>query len=394
MRILVVHNRYRSSMPSGENRVVDDEVEMLRDAGLVVETFFRDSDDIESFGPLRKAALAVSPTYSAEAVRDFRRVLAEFRPDVVHLHNPFPLISPWVVRVAKQAGIPVVQTVHNYRMSCPAGTFFRDGKICEDCTGKAFPWPAVQHGCYRGSRAQSLSIAVAARAHRSTWELVDRFLPVSEFVADKLIEAGVPRTRITVKYNACAVPARRTPPGNGFLLASRLGAEKGIRLMLDAWDSAGLRGRSSLTIAGDGPLRPIVEAASRVDDSIRYVGRVPPFEVERLLQTAAVAIIPSTWYEGLPTIAVQAFAVGRPVITTDVGALASSSAKAACWITPLDAAALAKSLVEAAGDRLVVERKARLALECHRSKFTPKAVRNALIGVYTTAASGQRSTKR
>src|SRR4051812_3063042 len=124
MRILVVHNRYRSSMPSGENRVVDDEVEMLQDTGLEVETFFRNSDDIEDFGPLKKAALAISPTYSAEAVRDFRQVITERRPDVVHLHNPFPLISPWVVRVAKDAGIPVVQTVHNYRMSCPAGTFF------------------------------------------------------------------------------------------------------------------------------------------------------------------------------------------------------------------------------------------------------------------------------
>src|SRR5205807_2206688 len=109
-------------------------------------------------------------------------------------------------RVAKQAGIPVVQTVHNYRHSCPAGTFFRDGKICEDCNGKAFPWPSVVHGCYRDSRAQSLSMATAARVHRSTWELVDRFLPVSDFVALKLVEAGIPRAKVTTNANVVEDP--------------------------------------------------------------------------------------------------------------------------------------------------------------------------------------------
>jgi len=119
MRVLVVHNRYRSEMPSGENRVVDEDVSMLRDAGAEVHTFFRDSDTIAEYGAARKAALAPSPTYSVEAVRDFRRVLSRFRPDVVHLHNPFPLISPWVIRIAEQARIPVVQTVHNYRHFVP-----------------------------------------------------------------------------------------------------------------------------------------------------------------------------------------------------------------------------------------------------------------------------------
>lgn len=307
-------------MPSGENRVVDDEVEMLRDAGLVVETFFRDSDDIETFGPLRKAALAVSPTYSAEAVRDFRRMLAEFRPDVVHLHNPFPLISPWVVRVAKQAGIPVVQTVHNYRMSCPAGTFFRDGEICEDCTGKAFPWPAVQHGCYRGSRAQSLSMAVAARAHRSTWELVDRFLPVSEFVADKLVEAGVPRERITVKYNAVDDPGAPAPIGDGFFFAARLDPEKGIRLLIDAWRQTRLGSDTTLTIAGDGPLRGEIERAAATETGLSYLGPLPHEQVAARIRCSRATVIPSRCFEGFPTLAIESFAAGRAVIGLRTGA--------------------------------------------------------------------------
>ena len=164
MRVLVVHNRYRSLMPSGENGVVDEDVRSLQNAGLEVETFFRDSDEIEAFGLLRKAALSVSPIYSKNAVADFRRVLRDFQPAIVHLHNPFPLISPWVIRVAKHAGIPVVQTVHNYRHACPASTsFLRDGAICEDCMGKKFPWPGAVHGCYRESRPQSLLMAIAAR---------------------------------------------------------------------------------------------------------------------------------------------------------------------------------------------------------------------------------------
>ena len=149
MRVLMVHNQYRSAMPSGENRVVEDDIQMLRGAGLDVQTFLRDSDAIANFGPLRKAALGGSPTYSVEAVRDFRHVLRIFQPDIVHLHNPFPLISPWVIRTAKSAGIPVVQTVHNFRHSCPSSTsLFRDGTICEACVGKSFPWPGVVHGCY------------------------------------------------------------------------------------------------------------------------------------------------------------------------------------------------------------------------------------------------------
>ena len=156
VRIVVVHNRYASQAPSGENVVVAQEIELLREAGHEVHTYLRDSDEIAAFGPLERAGLAIRPIRSRADVHAFATLLTDVRPDVVHLHNPYPLISPWVVRVAAELDVPVVQTVHNYRMSCVAGSFYRDGHACEDCLGRALPWPAVAHGCYRGSRVQSV----------------------------------------------------------------------------------------------------------------------------------------------------------------------------------------------------------------------------------------------
>ena len=380
MRVLVVHNRYRSSMPSGENQVVDDEVKMLRDVGVEVEPFVRDSDNIERFSPLQKAALAISPAYNVEAVRDFRRVIAERRPDIVHLHNPFPLISPWVVRVAKQAGVPVVQTVHNYRFACPAGTFFRDGRICEDCAGKAFPWPAIQHGCYRGSHGQSLAMSTAMRLHQSTWELVDRFLCVSEFVADKLAASGVTRHRIGVKYNAVADPGPPGPVGDGFFFAGRLSEEKGVRLLLHAWESSGVGSHTTLTIAGDGPLRSlVVDAAARVSGLV-YLGALDRDRVAALTRSSRAIVVPSGCYEALPTGALEAFAAGRPVVVTPAGAAATLVDVSVGWVGDATRVGLAGALRSAAvGDAETRGSAARVRfLEC----FTREAIVRSLVDVY------------
>ena len=146
MRVVVVHNRYRSENPSGENRVVESDIEQLRADGVEVIPYIRDSDEIEGFTPLGKAGLAVRPLVSPVDALAFRRLLREVQPHIVHLHNPFPLISPWIVRTAKAQRVPVVQTVHNYRHVCVNGIHFRDGAPCFECVGKALPWPAVRHG--------------------------------------------------------------------------------------------------------------------------------------------------------------------------------------------------------------------------------------------------------
>ncbi|TDC00657.1 glycosyl transferase family 1, partial [Micromonospora fluostatini] len=151
MRIVVAHNRYREAQPSGENTIVDVEIAQLRAAGVEVLPFIRSSDEIPGMSKGAKALLPISPIYAPKAQQDLSRLLTEHRPDVLHLHNPYPLLSPWVVRTAHKHGVPVVQTVHNYRQVCSSGLYFRDGRICQDCRGKVLGVPAITNKCYRGS---------------------------------------------------------------------------------------------------------------------------------------------------------------------------------------------------------------------------------------------------
>lgn len=323
MRVLVVHNRYRSEMPSGENRVVDDETEMLRAAGVEVVSYIRSSDEISEMSLLARATLPISPIYNFEASRELRGLIRSTKPDVMHLHNPFPLISPWAVRVAKAEGIPVVQTVHNFRHVCMNGLFFRDGQICRECEGKSIGWPGVRYGCYRGSKPQSAVMAATLAAHRGTWKLVDRFLPVSQFIADVLIANGVPAERITVKPNAIRDPGPPLPFGPpAVLFLGRLSEEKGIDMLLEAWAMADLPAPWTLRIAGDGPLRGRVSSVAAGSNSITYLGPLPPDGVPEFFASGWVLAVPSIWYEGLPRVIAEAFAHGRTVLVSDLGGLA------------------------------------------------------------------------
>jgi glycosyltransferase involved in cell wall biosynthesis len=391
VRILLVHNQYRSAFPSGENRVVADEIEMLRGADVEVHTYLRSSDEIPDFNLFGKLSMPVRPIYSFEDTRRFRSRLREIKPDVVHLHNPFPLISPWVVRISKHAGVPVVQTVHNYRHVCSAGVFYRDGHVCEDCTGKKIPWPGVKHSCYRDSRAQSTVMAAALVAHRSTWQMVDEFLPVSDCVAQHLVRAGIARDRIAVKPNALPDPGPPAPIGNGFLFAARLSPEKGVNLLLDAWSRAGLDDATPLVIAGDGEDRARVEAAAARMPGVRYVGQQEHAEILRLMRDAAVVVVPSTWYEGFPMLVTEAFAAGRPVLATRIGSLASIVDATVGWHAEPDVASLATALGRATDRRIAGELGATARARFERDLST-EAVTKRLLESYarvSTRSAGQ-----
>jgi len=390
MRVLVVHNRYRSEMPSGENRVVDDEVEMLREAGVEVDTYIRSSDEIENFGSRQKLGLAVRPILSLEDAALFRQRLAEFQPDVVHVHNPFPLISPHIIKVAKRAGVPAVQTVHNYRHTCPAGTFFRDGQVCEECSGKRVPWPAVVHGCYRDSHMESAVMAAASFAHRSTWQLLDHFLPVSDYVAGHLVRAGMPHHKVTVKHNPVADPGAPTPPGAGVLFAGRLSAEKGISLLLDAWRLVPPDCPLTLTIAGDGPEVDGVRALESQDPRLRYVGRLDREALHAAMRGSASVVVPSTCYEGAPMVVAEAFAHGRAVIGTAVGALPSVVPQDAGWLVDPEPEALARAIGFVA-DASVVRAKGEAARGTYLATSAPSAVTEALLSIYGHCIPGAKS---
>ncbi|MEU8070946.1 glycosyltransferase [Micromonospora sp. NPDC048169] len=321
MRIVVAHNRYREAQPSGENTIVDAEIAQLTAAGVEVLPFLRSSDEIPSMSKPAKALLPISPIWAPKAQHDLDRLLTEHRPDVLHLHNPYPLLSPWVVRTAHKRGVPVVQTVHNYRQVCSSGLYFRDGVICQDCRGRTLGVPAIVHRCYRNSRVQSALMATTLAVHRPTWKSVDRYIALTTAVADHLRDYGIPDDRIVVKPNAVPDPGTPAPVGNGFLFMGRLSPEKGLDLLLAAWRRHPVGALGPLRIAGDGELRPLAEAAAAERPDVLYLGQLDRSGVRAALADSSVVLATSTWHDVLPTVIIEALAAGRPVLGTALGGI-------------------------------------------------------------------------
>ncbi len=375
MKVVVAHNRYSSAQPSGENTIVDAEIVQLRDAGVEVVPFLRSSDEIAALPAAQKALLPVSPIRAAPAQAALRELIRTEKPDLLHLHNPYPLISPWIVRTAQAHGLPVVHTVHNYRQVCANGLYFRDGHVCQDCKGRAFPLPAVVHSCYRGSKAQSVVMATALTVHRGTWRGVDRYLALTEAIAAHLREFGIPDDRITVKPNAIADPGPPAPLGEGFLFAARLSAEKGLPLLLDAWAR---QPAGTLRIAGDGPLRGLAEAAAAERADVVYLGPQDQAGVRAAMRDSAIVLVPSTWHDVLPTVILEALAAGRPVLGTDLGGIPSLVGDAG-WTVPPTADAVAAALPVARAGAPELAARARKRYE---STFTPELITTRLVQVY------------
>ncbi len=381
MKVLVVHNRYRSSTPSGENQVVEAEIRLLREAGLDVNAHLEDSDElVQPGGHASKALAAVGPVYSPRGVARFRRALSDVRPDVVHVHNVFPLVSPWVVRASKAAGVPVVQTVHNYRHSCLNGLHVRDGHRCDDCVGRRLPWPGVVHACYRDSHVQSVPMALSQALHKTTWALVDAFLALTPFMVQRLVLAGLPADKIRLRPSW--VPDRQATPitSRDFCFVGRLDEFKGVPLLLDAWRQHPAPGRR-LRVAGDGPLREQVQAAADTDPSLEYVGRLDADGVASLLAYSAVAVLPSLFYEGFPLVLAEAFAAGRPAVVSAGGSAASAVTEAEGWHAPLDAPGLAATLTGVADEEVI--RRGRAARARYEEQLSPDAALSSLLGVYS-----------
>jgi glycosyltransferase involved in cell wall biosynthesis len=311
MRILILHGRYLSGSLSGENRVVLEEAELLRTGGHDVQLLSPSADQF-SAGTLAARSL-VSAGVAGE-IAD--RVRAE-EFEIVHGHNLHPTFGTGVLPAASRAGAAVVLTLHNYRLMCIASTFFRDGAVCQDCLGRS-PLPGVIHACYRGSRAQSavLGASFALARSRGRFDAVDRFLAVSAFIRQKHVEAGLPAERILVKSNVVPAQARRSGPGDYFLVLSRLSVEKGISELVRAWTPS----LGELRIVGDGPERERIEQLASAR-GVRVVGAVTPEEIPELLRGARALFLPSLWFEGQPRVALEAYAAGIPVVASRIGSL-------------------------------------------------------------------------
>ena len=319
MIILAVHNRYQR--PGGEDQVFVDETALLEARDHRVVRYEVHNDQVER---VNRLTLAKDTVWNTSAYRELRALIRRERPDVVHFHNTLPLISPAGYYAARAEGVPVIQTLHNYRLLCPVALFFRDGRVCEDCMGKAVPWPGVVHECYRGSRAASGVIATMLTVHRvlRTWtEMVDVYVALTEFARSKFIEGGLPAGKIVVKPNFVAPDPGQGQGGGGYaLFVGRLAPEKGTGTMLAAWERLGTR--IPLKVVGDGPLRDrVVEAAAR-RSNVEWLGHRPVEEVHALMGKADMLVFPSEWYETFGRVAVEAFATGTPVIAADIGAVA------------------------------------------------------------------------
>lgn len=377
MKVVVAHNRYRTGQPSGENIVVDAEIEQLRSAGVEVLPFLRNSDDIATLSTPQKVLLPLSPIYNRDAQHELSRLIETHRPDVVHLHNPYPLLSPWVVRTAHGHGVPVVQTVHNYRQVCSSGLYFRDGHVCHDCRGKAFGLPAVRHRCYRDSRLQSALMATTLAVHRGTWHSVDRYIALTGAIADHLRDYGIPDDRIAVKPNAIDDPGTPAPLGDGFLFASRLSPEKGLGLLLDAWRQHPEGSLGQLRIAGDGELRPIAEQAAAERADVSCLGPLDRAGMQDALRCAAVVVVASTWHDVLPTVVIEALAAGRPVLGTNRGGIPYLIGDAGWVVEPEGLAAALPTAHAGALDR------ASAARDRYLKTFHPDVVTRQLLGIYS-----------
>jgi len=314
VKLLLVHNSYQQS--GGEDQVFASELELLASHGHDVVRFTAHNDAVRQ---LSKLSLAFRTSWNPTTYREMRAVLQRERPQIVHVHNTLPLLSPAVYYAAGAARVPVVQTLHNYRLVCPGALLLREQRICEDCLGRQVAWPGIIHACYRQSRGATGAVALMLGVHRlvGTWSRrVSRYIVLTEFMRQKFIQGGFLEKRIVVKPNFVAPdPGTGDHGGRYALFVGRLSPEKGIHTLIQAWRQPG---RIPLKIAGEGPLRNLADGSPA---EIEWLGRQPHEQVIALMKQAFVLVFPSECYEAFPTTIAEAFATGLPVVASHLGAM-------------------------------------------------------------------------
>lgn len=316
MKVLLLHTHYQQ--PGGEDQSFASETILLREQGHEVQTLTFQNQDLNSMPAWRKAGTTL---WNQAAYRLTRATIRKHRPRIVHIHNTFPLASPGVIHAAKAEGVPVVMSLRNYRLLCMNGLFFRDDQPCLQCLNHV-PWRGVFRACYRNSRIASTVVAAMLTLHRrlGTWDRVDRFITLTEFARQLFRKSGLPADRLSVKPNHVHLDSNHDGEQGGYaLFAGRLSAEKGIASLLKAWSL--LRRGVPLKIVGDGPLRPETELAARTIPDIDYLGPKSPHDVFNLMKNASFLVIPSQCYETFGRVAMEAFAVGTPVLAVGIGAI-------------------------------------------------------------------------
>lgn len=384
MRILVAHNRYKYA--GGEDSVMRAEVDMLRSAGHMVELFEADNSTIQ--GTLSKIAAAGSLFHSSASASRMSAMLRAFRPQILHIHNWFPLLSPSIVAAANVASVPVVQTLHNFRMFCANGVLYRDGRLCDECAGKALPLGGIVHKCYSGSRIGSALVTAAFTYHRlaHTWDGVSTFIAVSQFQRDLLIRGGVPAAQIVVKPNFVKDPGVLGEGTGGYaLFVGRLTAQKGILTVLDAWEHHGVA--IPLRIMGGGPLKSQVVQRVAALRNVEYMGQRSQAEVFAAMADARFLVFASESYESFALAIVEAFSCGTPVLAADMDSVAElvRDRQTGLRFTPADPAKLAAKAALFIADTELYCAMRRQSRTAYEQRYTEPTNYRLLMDIYDRA---------
>jgi glycosyltransferase involved in cell wall biosynthesis len=382
-KLLLVHNYYQQR--GGEDVVFEAEARLLEEHGHQVLRYEASNDGLDT---MPAWTLARQTVWNSRTYHDVRRLLERERPALVHVHNTLPVVSPAVYYAARRAGVPLVQTLHNYRLLCPSAVLFRQGAVCEACLHLTLAHPAVRYGCYRGSRAASAAVATTSALQRvlGTWHrCVDLFVALTDFARGKFIQGGLPPDRIVVKPNFA--PDRRVErvDGDYALFVGRLSPEKGVQPLLAAWQRLG--GRIRLRIIGDGPDAPAVTAAIRAGVAVDYLGRQGPDAVSAAMAGAKFLIFPSIWYETFGLTIIEAYAAGLPVLASDMGAMSDLVREGVTGLRfrPGDPEHLAQRVEWALAHPEDLREMGRNARREYESRYTPQRNYGLLLEVYETA---------
>jgi glycosyltransferase involved in cell wall biosynthesis len=383
VRILQLHNRHREE--GGEDAVVRVETALLRQRGHEVVQH----QVCNPPGVGVAVALGLAPWNPLEA-RAVRGVVASTRPDVAHVHNTWYAMSPAVLWTLRRARVPVVVTLHNFRLACANALLFRDGQPCEDCIG-SHPWHGVRHGCYFGSVPLSVPAAGTIALHRGlgTWRrCVELFLVLNEFARARFLRDGLPEGRMRIKSNFVAEPGPRSvsvSDSRTVLYAGRLSPEKGVDVLLEAWRLAA-SSSLELVVVGDGPIRGQLERRSV--PGIRFEGRLSPAELRQRMLAARALVLPSVWYEGQPVVVLEALAAGLPVLASRTGGMEDLLRPVAQeWLVTPGAVAPWTAAVRSLEDDEWVEAGSRRARAHYERSFTELSAAHALEDAYDWARS-------
>jgi glycosyltransferase involved in cell wall biosynthesis len=397
MNILVIHNLYQQ--PGGEDVVVDQETRLLQRNGHNVTVYRRSNEELSHLSLRERLGLIKRIVSASDSKLAIRRLIRELHPDLVHVHNTFLMVSPSVYEACHEEDVPVVQTLHNFRLLCPAATFFRDDGPCEDCVTHNL-WHSVRHACYRDSRVISGAVAFMLQAHRSrqTWDRkIDSYIAISGFLREKFVKAGFPANKITVKPNFVDPdPGRRTHLGDHALFVGRLTPEKGLWTLVEAWER--LPSAVRLVIVGDGPMRPQLQAevARKGLTNIHFASRLRREETYDALKKAAFLIVPSTWYETFGLVVAEAFACGTPVLGSRIGALREmvEDQVTGLHFAPGDPDDVAKKVAWASEHAPEMAAMGKAARRAYEGRYTADANYPLLMNIYASAIDNHARFKR